>query len=541
MKSNLDADVDVVVVGAGPSGAIVTHRLAAAGYNVVCLEQGDWVNPGDYPGNSPEWELLIQQKWAHDPSLRGLPADYPTNADESDMSPVMFNGVGGSTIMFGGQWMRLLPSDFRVRSLDGVADDWPIDYRELAPYYSIVDQHIGVSGLEGDPAYPEGLDYPLPPLPLAALGRKMALGANNLGWHWWPGSNAIPSARFKDLARCARRGVCEFGCPEGSKASADVAFWPHALKSGATLVTGARVRQVLTDADGRANGVLWLDREGKEHKQTARAVVMCANGIGTSRILLMSNNARQPEGLSNSSGMLGENLMLHPNASVHGFYGEDLDASGSGPVGQLLYSLEFAETRPENPFTRGYKLSGQTSVGVLGNLETQARLGYDTVWGENFLKAAKAHKGAASWAAVTEDLPERHNRIVLDQTLTDSSGLPAPRVLYRISDDTRARLRHAVDSMTELHVASGAESTVPVELWLDQPGHLLGTARMGDNPETSVVDRNCESHDVPNLFIADGSVFVTGGSVNPTATICALAWRLGEYIAATAKQRTGAQ
>ncbi len=541
MNANLNTDADVVVVGAGPSGAIVTHRLAAAGYNVVCLEQGDWVNPDDYPANSPEWELLIQQKWAHDPSLRKLPADYPTNADESDLSPVMFNGVGGSTIMFGGQWLRLLPSDFRVRTLDGVADDWPIDYRELAPFHDVVDQHIGVSGLGGDPAYPDGLDYPLPPLPLAAVGRKLAAGANSLGWHWWPGSNAIPSARFKDLARCARRGVCEFGCPEGSKASADVAFWPHALQSGATLITGARVSQVLTDGNNRAAGVLWLDRDGKEHKQKARAVVMCANGIGTSRVLLMSANARNPEGLANSSGMLGQNLMLHPNASVHGFYADDLAASRSGPAGQLLYSLEFAETRAEHSFNRGYKLSGQTSVGVLGNVETQAQLGYDVAWGANFLNAAMAHKGAVSWAATTEDLPERHNRVVLDTNLTDSSGLPAPKVLYRVSDDTRARLKHSVASMTELHLASGAQSTVPVELWLDQPGHLLGTARMGNDPGTSVVDRNCESHDVPNLFIADGSVFVTGGSVNPTATICALAWRLGEHLVATAHQRMSAQ
>jgi choline dehydrogenase-like flavoprotein len=156
--------------------------------------------PADYPANYPEWELLIQAQWGHDPNARRLPADYPLDVSDSDMWPVMFNAVGGSSIYYGAEWPRLLPSDFRVRTLDGVADDWPITYADLAPYNDRIDAFIGVSGLGGDPAYPDGLDYPLPPHPLGKAGRKAAEGMNALGWHWWPGTNAIPSQKFKELS-----------------------------------------------------------------------------------------------------------------------------------------------------------------------------------------------------------------------------------------------------------------------------------------------------------------------------------------------------
>ena len=168
--SELPDIADVLVVGAGPSGAVVSHTLAERGFSVVCLEQGDWVKPSDFPANHPEWELLIQQQWHHDPNIRALPADYPVDVTDSDMSPVMFNAVGGSSIFYGAEWPRLLPSDFRVNTLDGAADDWPITYFDLSPYYDEVDAFIGVSGVGGDTAYPPGLDYPLPPNPIGPAG-----------------------------------------------------------------------------------------------------------------------------------------------------------------------------------------------------------------------------------------------------------------------------------------------------------------------------------------------------------------------------------
>lgn len=522
--------VDVLVVGAGPSGAIVTHTLAGQGVDVMCLEQGDWVSPSDYPANHPEWELLIQQQWHHDPNIRQSPADYPLNVSESDMTPVMFNGVGGSTVLYGAQWPRLLPSDFRVRTLDAVADDWPISYEELKPFHDEVDRYIGVAGVDGDPAYPAGLTYPMPPHPLGRVGLRAARAMNELGWHWWPGANAIVGYKHRTLEPCGRWGTCEFGCPAGAKASFDLIYMPQALKAGAKLQTGARVREITVDSHGRASGATWIDSVGHEHHQPAKVVVLCANGVGTARLLLLSANAQHPDGLANSSGLVGKNLMLHPTSSVIGYYGEDDLEAWMGPAGELIHSMEFYETRPDTDFVRGAKYVCMPLPGPLNALEIQRSRGFEQTWGSAFHEVVRSHRNAVLWGAITEDLPSESNQVSLDPTLTDSSGIPCPKIAYRISENTRKILRYSNDRMQEIHDVMGAEHTIDIELWIDQPGHLLGTARMGTDPQRSVVDADGRSHDVPNLYIADGSVFVTSGGVNPTSTISALALKVAKRI-----------
>ncbi|WP_018599972.1 GMC family oxidoreductase [Mycobacterium sp. 155] len=527
--STIVKPVDVLVVGAGPSGAVVSHTAAAAGLDVICLEQGDWVNPNDFPANHPEWELLIQHDWAHDPNVRQLPSDYPVDVTESDMWPVMFNAVGGSSIYYGAEWPRLVPSDFRVKSLDGVADDWPISYDDLKPYHDEVDAFIGVAGVGGDTAYPDGLAYPLPPNPLGKAGVKAAESANKLGWHWWPGTNAIASQKFKTLEQCGRWGTCEWGCPQGAKASFDLIYMPQAVQLGAQVITGARVRKICTGADGLATGAEYIDRNGSVVFQPARVVILCANGIGTSRLLLMSADETHPDGLANSSGLVGRNLMLHPNCSALGFYDEPLD-SWQGPAGQLIHSLQFYETDKSRGFLRGSKCQVLPTPGPLNAIEAHRDFDFDDVWGPAVHDIARSAQNGILWAANTEDLPEEHNRVTLSPDLVDSDGLPAPKIEYRISDNTRALLRWTVDRLVELHKAGGATKIITQELWVDQPGHLLGTARMGDDPATSVVDSFGRSHDVQNLFIADGSIFVTSGSANPTSTITALALRVGRKV-----------
>ena len=521
--------VDVVVIGAGPSGAVVTHTAAAAGLRVICLEQGDWVNPSDFPANFPEWELLIQHNWAHDPNVRALPSDYPVDVEDSDMWPVMFNAVGGSSIYYGAEWPRLLPSDFRVKTLDGVADDWPISYNDLKPYHDEVDEFIGVAGLGGDTAYPDGLDYPLPPHPLGKPGVKAAEAANELGWHWWPGTNAIASQKHKTLEQCGRWGVCEWGCPQGAKASFDLIYMPQAQKAGAEVLTGARVRRVVTGDDGLATGVEYINRAGDVIFQPAHAVVLCANGVGTPRLLLLSANDQHPDGLANSSGLVGKNLMLHPNCTALGYYEEDLE-SWRGPAGQLIHSMQFYETDTSRGFVRGSKLHALPTPGLLNVIEAHRECDFDELWGPKIHDVARRARNGILWAANTEDLPEEHNRVTLSSTLVDSDGLPAPKIEYRISDNTRKLLKYTVDRMVEAHQVAGATEIITQELWIDQPGHLLGTARMGDDPATSVVDSYGKTHDVDNLYIADGSIFVTSGSANPTCTISALALRVGRKV-----------
>jgi len=534
------ADVpDVLIIGAGPAGGMVSHVLTEGGLTVTALEQGDWVTASDFPSNADEWELLVQQRWAHHPNVRRLPADYPVEISEADIAPVMYNAVGGSSLFFGAQWPRLLPSDLRVHDVDGVAANWPLGYAELTRHYDAADLIIGVSGLGGNPAYPDGLDYPLPPHPLGPLGRTAARGLNKLGWHWWPGTMAIPSMRYRELEQCSRWGTCEWGCPRGSKASADIAFWVHSLRSGARLVTGARVREVSVDSAGRACGAVWVDRDGREHDQRARAVVVCCNGVGTPRLLLNSASSRFPDGLANSSGLVGKNLMLHPNAAVMGVY-EEPQRSHRGPLGETIVSLEFYETRPEHDFVRGVKFGAHPFVGPLMQLEFRRLLPFDQQWGPVIHDHVALHDHVIATSGQIDDLPDEQNTVTLDPDLVDDSGIAAPRVRYRLSENSRRQLRFLADRMEEAHVAAGAVRAVRLPLATDQPGHLLGTARMGTDPRTSVVDPWGCAHDVPNLYIADGSVFVTGGAVNPTSTITALAHRIATHLVDTARKQTAA-
>jgi choline dehydrogenase-like flavoprotein len=533
--------VDALIVGAGPAGGMAAKHLTAQGMSVVCLEQGEWHDPDDYPSARPEGELLARQRWHWSPNRRLTEADYPVDDSESEVGVAMYNAVGGSTVLWGAAWHRLKPSDFAVRTLDGVADDWPLSYEDLLPFYEEAELDMGVSGLSGDPAYPAPHDHPLPPFPIGRAGRKLALGMNQLGWHWWPGSNGIPSRAHRRLAACARLGVCSKGCPEGAKAVADRVFWLDAVERGARLVTGARVKEILTDSSGLAAGALWVDRLGEEHVQRARVVILCANGIGTSRLLLLSSSGRHPNGLANSSGLVGRNLMMHPIAVAMGTFDEPLE-SWVGPGGQSIYSMQFYETDAERGFVRGAKWSVSTIGGPLSVHPGLGGASLDKGWGAEAHRKVRRRLGrTASWVIVGEDLPSPDNRVELSCDLSDSDELPAPKVRYRLGDNDRKLRAWHLDRAVEALEAAGAVETFKLPILPFSGGHLLGTARMGADPDASVTDPWGRCHDVPNLFIFDGSVFVTSGGVNPTGTICALASRNVQQLIRTRRDQQAAQ
>ena len=523
--------VDVLTIGAGASGGVVARRLAEAGCSVVCLEQGRWHDRSEFRGTELDWELTARRQWSGSPNVRGLPEDYPVDDTDSDLSPLMFAGVGGSMLLFAGAWPRLLPSDFRVRSLDGVADDWPLTYEELRPYYERNDRHIGVSGLGGDPAYPPGEDPPLPPLPIGPGALKVARAHDRLGWHWWPEPNAILSAPYDGRHQCVQRGTCMQGCNEGAKASTDLTHWPHAIANGARLVTGARVLRIETNSRGLATGALWLDEDGREHFQPAGIVVLAANAIGSARLLLLSSSNASPDGLANSSGLVGTRLMMHPFASVSGLFDDDLE-SWQGHFGCSIESFEFYETDERRGFVRGAKW-GLAPTGGPINAALPSRAG-DQVWGSDHHLHMRSRFGrGASWGLFGEDLPDQANRVTLSSVVTDSSGVPAPELHYNVSQNSRRLLDFHIEKASESMLAAGAH-TVEVDRLMRYSGwHLLGTARMGDDPATSVVDRWNRSHDVANLYVVDGSCFVTSGGVNPTSTICALALRAADHLVET--------
>ena len=322
------------------------------------------------------------------------------------------------------------------------------------------------------------------------------------------------------------------GCPEGSKASTDVTHWPLAQKHGARVVTGARVSQIQVNDRGLATGVTYIDRDGREHFQSASIVILAANGIGTPRLLLISD-------VANSSGLVGKRLMMHPYATVVGLYDDFLE-DWLGPAGEQIESMQFYETDISRGFVRGTKWLCMPTGGPLGMVRRWADgegVCEEPLWGESFAARMKESIGhMIEIAMIPEDLPKETNYVRLDASLTDSDGLPAVKVVYTTDENTHRILDWNCQRAIEAHEAAGATRTwIAGRNWA--PGHLMGTARMGDDPATSVVDRYGRAHDVPNLYIVDGSVFVTAGAVNPTATICALAKRCAAHVVEHAREQ----
>jgi choline dehydrogenase-like flavoprotein len=527
----MNEPVDVLIIGAGASGAAVAWSLAETRMRILCLEQGGWMRPQDYPSTRRDWEAQTYAEFSPNPNVRRRPEDYPIDDSDSPISVVNFNGVGGSTVLYAAHFPRLHPSDFRARTLDDVADDWPIDHRTLEPFYAENDRVMGVAGLAGDPAYPPHAP-PLPPVPLGLVGETMARGFNRLGWHWWPSETAIATRDYEGREACVNLGPCMSGCAKGAKASTDITYWPEAIRQRVELRTGCRVREITVDARGMASGAVYYDADGMERFQPAEVVILACNGVGTPRILLNSVSGRFPNGLANSSGLVGKNLMMHPWGALRGVFDEPLQ-SHFGPQSCCIWSQQFYETDRSRGFVRGYNIQVSRSHGPV----TTARylLGRGVLpWGAGHHESFERHYDRIVVAGICcEDLPEECNQVTLHPSLKDAHGIPAPKITYRLGENTRRMLEHGVARGTEALKAAGA-----VEVYVDAPmrqagWHLLGTARMGTDPERSVVNEWGRSHDVRNLFVVDGSVFVTSGGVNPTPTIQAVAL----YVADTMKRR----
>jgi choline dehydrogenase-like flavoprotein len=521
--ANRRDEIDVLVIGAGASGAAFTWSLTQAGIKVLCLEQGGWLPLDAFPTSDPEAQVHWQTDFHPNPNFRHLPEDYPVNERDTPISPLMYNAVGGSTVHWGSHFPRFHPSDFRLKTLDGVADDWPMTYGELEPYYDLNDRMHGVSGLNGDPAYPPKPERPCRPLPIGTGGELLARGFNKLGWHWWAADNAVPSEAYDGRQP-------DTGGTLRSLSSADIIYWPRALRQGARLKTYCRVREILVDPSGRASGALYYDAQGNLQEQRARVVVLAANGVGTARLLLNSRSSLFPDGLANSSGQVGRNLMHHPAGVVVGVFDQWL-GTDSGPRGSAMLSQEFYETDHRRDFVRGYDLQvigGSTAPlsAALGGLQGQM-----IAWGDGHHQQFKERFGhTIGMTIMTEDLPEEHNTVTLDPDLTDSHGIPAPKINYTVSENTNRMLDHGCDRAREVLEAAGASQIFTSRLRRNAGWHLLGTARMGANPATSVVDRWGRAHDVPNLFVIDGSIFTTGACINPTTTIESLALRTADYL-----------
>jgi len=421
------------------------------------------------------------------------------------------------------------PSDFRKGTEHGLegSRDWPIAYEDLAPYYDLNDAEIGVSGISGDPASPAKDPRQTHPLPFGPHGRKIAAGFEQLGWHWWPADCAIISEDYDGRVACAQCGSCRNGCPRGSLGMTTRTYWPKALQNGVELRSLCRVEQVTTDEQGRANGATYIDlRTGERHHQPASIVVLAASGFGTPRILLLSANARHPNGLANSSGLVGRYLMHHAYAEQTVIWDEPVDGF-MGAYGAPIFSQEFAETDISRGCVNGFTFQ-------IGRGLTASPAALNLPWGAGHRDAfAKLFNHEIWFSVQAEDLPVYANHIRLDTEHSDSTGLPGITLVWNLHDNDRTLVNYGVERARDLAIASGAAEFLTTGPAIPNPAwHLLGTCRMGHDPATSVTDANHQAWDVPNLYICDGSSFVTSGAVNPTSTIGALALRCADRILA---------
>lgn len=527
--------VDVVIVGSGMSGAVAALRLAQAGLKVVCLEQGDWTSPAAHPHARPDYEWERLTSFATSPNVRQWDTDYPV--DTSDEATLMWNGVGGSTVHYTGTWPRLRPSDFRKGLEHGCQPDWPFTYEDLEPFYDEVDKISGISGLLGDHAMPNRMPYQTRPLPPGPLGGVLARGFAKLGWHWWPMPEAIIADPYDGRLPCNNCGNCQSGCPRGSLNDVSFTYWPRALRAGAQLRTLARVERVETDASGRATGVVYVDiMSGERFLQEAKVVMLAANGVGTPRLLLLSESPSHPHGLANGNDLVGRHLMHHGLAIVEAWVDEVTDPH-KGVESAVMISSEFAETDVSRGFINGFTMHMVRMNGA-GFQALGSHSRHRIPWGSGHHAEFRKRFGhGLSIVCMGDDLPLPENRVTLSDTVVDSSGLPAPKIDYALHPNDRRMMDFAIERAVEVAHACNAWD-VAINRW-DRFGkeyapnafHLYGTCRMGDDPETSVTNQWGQCWEARNVVVIDGSLMPTGGAINPTSTIGSVALRCADHLA----------
>jgi choline dehydrogenase-like flavoprotein len=540
--------VDFVVVGSGASGGVLAKELSTAGFDVVVLEQGPYRRASDFShdelGVFVNHEMTRHPLWDDPQTIRetaGETAKVPT----SGPPPALYaRGVGGSSVHFTANFWRLRPLDFRERSLLGEIGgtgfaDWPISYDELEPYYSRVDWEIGVSGAPGPFDAPRSRPYPMPPLPITSAGALLEKGARKLGLHPQPAPMAILSQPHNGRPPCMHCGFCMgFGCEANAKSSTLASMIPLAEATGRCEIRPlSTVFRIETDDQGRASEVAYLDANGQQQAQKARAVILAANGAETPRLLLMSDSARFPDGLANGSGLVGKYLMGNGHSQAHAFFDEPLNEYKSVQVTRIVH--DFYDNDP----ARGFYGGG--GIDARGFIQASPILFSETGLPPGSPRWGKAHKDLLRHGFTrhmlllcsTTSLALESNNITLDPELKDRAGRPAVRITYRDHPDDLAMKSFLQDRAVEILEAAGANTVwrEPV-LPEDVLAHLLGTCRMGEDPASSVVDRYHRSHEVPNLFICDGSSMVTSGRGQPTMTIQALAFRAAEHIAGFARR-----
>jgi choline dehydrogenase-like flavoprotein len=529
---------DVLIIGAGASGATAAKVLTERGLRVVALEKGPWRTKETFSGD--ELASINRYDLWPDPLLNPRTVrdgvDQETRTELFCPVPQM---VGGGTVHWQGWLPRFTEDDFRFHTVVGDVPgaslaDWPITYAELEPYYTAVEWAFGVSGKAGANRYESfrSKGYPCPPMPMSRYAEKYHAGAAKLGWNTFPTPQAALSQPFDGRpATVISAFAQQHGDPTGTRSSALNVFVPHAVATGRyDLRPESYVREITVDARGRAKGAVYEDAQGRLHEQEADVIVLACGAVETARLMLLSTSAQHPNGLGNENDLVGRNVTFHEFSSAVGTFDDPIYAwAGGGYVSAS--SFEFYGHDDSRGFAGGGHMA-TSGVGI--PLPINWSLPDRPAWGAEAKRVDREffnHSMAASM--VVHDLPQHDNRVDLDDTVVDDWGLPVARITLTPHENDLAMGRFLIDRSAEILEAAGATSVQKVypERITGNCSHQHGTTRMGDDPATSVLDRDCRAHTVDNLFVVDGGSFPTGTGANPTLTIMANAWRVAERIA----------
>ncbi len=548
-------EVDVCVVGSGAGGGTLAYWLASAGARVVVLEKGPYLDLPDFARHD---EIAVTRggMFVPPPTLEPhLVQDAPGEDYRVTDDGWIANCVGGGTAHMSGYFLRLHPDDLRQRTVYGKpagssVEDWPISYQELEPWYERAEYLLGISGdASRNPFEPPRLKpYPLPPLADHPITDRLDAAAAKLGWNPYPTPRAVLSRAYDGRPACTFCGHCgNFGCWNGSKSSVLATFIPKALATGrCQLIPKAMVTEVVTGREGKVRGVRWLDERGRLHEQRARVVVVSCSTIESSRLLLNSRSARFPHGLANGAGQVGKNLCFSANASVLAEL--HVDGGGKGIPGLLEgrgmwlgRSLQDFYVTPGQPMPKAGTLRFDiVPPNPIANAQMASMSADPPLWGRALQAEMRRrfHESRTLAAEIFgEFVPVPESRVEVDAGTRDRFGLPVAKITIRHHPYNGLATGLLADRAEELFRAMDCDRVWTRSrlgtTWVLQHGAL----RFGDDPSKSVLDRDCRTHEVPNLYVVDGGFMPTSGSVPTTLTIQANALRVAEHLAERFRRR----
>jgi choline dehydrogenase-like flavoprotein len=548
---------DAVIVGSGASGGWAAKRLAEAGLKVVILEAGRLQRDENFREHEPVFDLNYRDKarplllktrpvqatlptcseYIYDWFVNDLEEPYTTAADKPYNWIGRVRMTGGRTNIWGRLCLRYSDLDFKAASFDGYGKDWPIAYKDLEPYYDLVEEYVGITGnAEQLDILPDGKFLP----PMALTCQEILLRdriKQKLGRTLTIGRNANLTRPVNGRAPCHYCGPCERGCVTHSYFNSSFTTVADALATGrCKLISEAMVYQVLMDPkSNRARGFLYIDRNTREVREIyGRAVLLCAQSYETARILFNSATRQYPNGLANTSGVLGRYLTAHiRNAGAAGelpALGEKPSANGPNRPDDF-YIVRFRNTRQSRSkdFLRGFGYQGD--AGVRFNWRARG-------FGDAYKKGISEPRAAASMTGFGEMLPRWDNFVEIDRSVVDAWGIPVVKIHMSDGPNEIAMAKDIAESAGEMLEAAGAKNVrtyhhPSAPRWAM---HEVGTARMGTDPKASVLNPFQQTHDIKNLFVLDGSCFVSMGCQNPTLTIMALCVRSCDYLMAEMKR-----